>query len=110
MSLLINKVYGLLGLCSKAGKIVSGMDAVKNEFNRNKLKMLIVAEDASEKTKETIKFEADKKKVPVLVMGTIQKNSLAIGKENRAIIGIKDKNIAEGIKKIICGGEAFGQN
>ena len=57
-----------------------------------------------------MKFLAEKKKIPIFVMGTIAENSKAIGKENRAIIGMKDKNMAEGIKKIICGGEAFGEN
>lgn len=94
----------------KAGKIVSGMDAVSDELNRNKLKMIILAKDASEKTGKNIKFLAEKKKVPIIEIGTILENSKAIGKENRAIIGIKDKNIAEGMKKIICGGEAFGEN
>ncbi len=94
----------------EAGKIVSGMDAVSDELNRNKLKMIILAKDASEKTGKNIKFLAEKKKVPIIEIGTILENSKAIGKENRAIIGIKDKNIAEGMKKIICGGEAFGEN
>lgn len=93
----------------KAGKIVSGMDAVSDEVKKNKVKLLIMAEDISEKTASNIKYLAQRKKVPILVMGTIEKNSKAIGKENRAMIGIKDKNIAEGIKKI-CGGEAFGEN
>ena len=107
---MINKVYGLLGLCARAGKIVSGMDAVSNEAKRDKLKLILVAEDASEKTISQIKFLAEKKKIPMFVWGAILANSKAIGKENRAIIGVKDKNIAEGIKKIICGGEAFGEN
>ncbi len=107
---MINKVYGLLGLGARAGKIVSGMDAVKNDLNRNKVRMIIIAKDASEKTGNQIKFLASKKEVPVVVIGTILDNSKAIGKENRAIIGVKDKNITEGIKKIICGGEAFGEN
>lgn len=86
------------------------MDAVSDELNRNKLKMIILAKDASEKTSKNVKFLAEKKKVPIVEIGTIAENSKAIGKENRAIIGIKDKNIAEGMKKIICGGEAFGEN
>jgi len=94
----------------EAGNIVSGMDAVSDELNRNKLKMIILAKDASEKTSKNVKFLAEKKKVPIVEIGTIAENSKAIGKENRAIIGIKDKNIAEGMKKIICGGEAFGEN
>lgn len=98
-----------MGLCARSGKIVSGMDAVCDDLKRNKVKLLIVAEDASKKTVQQIRYLAEKKKVQVFIMGKMVDNSKAIGKENRAIIGIKDKNISEGIKKI-CGGEAFGQN
>ncbi len=98
-----------MGLCARSGKIVSGMDAVCDDLKRNKVRLLIVAEDASEKTIQQVRYLAEKKKVQVIVMGKIVDNSRAIGKENRAIIGIKDKNISEGIKKI-CGGEVFGQN
>ena len=107
---MINKVYGLLRLCSKAGKIVSGMDAVSDELRRNKIKLLIVAENTSKKTLDNIRYLADKKNIKIVVIGNIIDNSKAIGKENRAIIGIKDKNIADGIIKIIYGGEAFGEN
>ncbi len=85
------------------------MDAVSDEIKRNKIKLLIIAKDTSEKTANNIKYLAQRKKVPILRIGTIKDNSKAIGKENRAVIGIKDKNISEGIKKL-CGGEAFGEN
>lgn len=85
------------------------MDAVCDELNRNKVKLLIVASDASQKTIDNIKFLAQRKKVPIIVIGTIMDNSRAIGRINRAVIGVKDNNITEGIKKI-CGGEAFGEN
>ena len=108
--MLTNKICGLLGLGARAGKIVSGMDAVIDDLKRNKIKLIIIAEDASEKSKKNIEFIAEKKKVPVIVFGDIETNSKAIGKENRAIIGIRDKNISNGIKEKIFGGEAFGEN
>jgi len=106
---LINKVYGLMGLCARAGKIVSGMDAVCDELKKNKIKLIIVAEDASEKTVSNVRYLAERKKIPIIMIGNIENNSKIIGKENRAIIGIKDKNISNGIEKI-CGGEAFGKS
>ena len=44
------------------------------------------------------------------IWGDIRNNSKAIGKQNRAVIGIKDKNLSEAIQKVICGGETFGEN
>jgi len=107
---LINKIYGLLGLCARAGNVVSGMDAVIADLKKGKIDLIIVAEDASEKTYENVKYLANQKNVNLKRIGKIDENSNAIGKENKAIIGIKDKNIAKGIMKVICGGEAFGEN
>lgn len=40
---MINKIYGLLGLCTKAGDIVSGTDAVIESIETKKAKFIIVA-------------------------------------------------------------------
>lgn len=66
--------------------------------------------DASEKTIKNIKYYSNKENIEVFVYGTIFENSKAIGKRNKAIIGIKDQNLAEAIKKVIHGGEEFGKN
>lgn len=66
--------------------------------------------DASEKTIKNIKYYCNKENVEIFIYGTISENSKAIGKQNKAIIGIKDYNLAEAIKKVIHGGEEFGKN
>ena len=103
-----NKVYGLLGISAKAGKIVSGTDAVLEELARKKIKLVIVAEDTSEKSQKNIKFFCEKENVEMIVFGDIHSNSKSIGKQNRAIIGIKDEKLAEAVKQRIIdirGGE-----
>ena len=45
----INKVCGLLGLCQKAGKIVFGTEASIEAINRNKVKLVLIATNASER-------------------------------------------------------------
>ena len=100
-----NKIYGLLGISAKAGKVISGTDIVLENISKGKIALVIVAEDASEKTKKNIKFFCEKENVDMIVFGDIFKNSKAIGKQNRAIIGVKDRNLAEALKKQIHGGE-----
>ena len=46
----------------------------------------------------------------MIIYGTIFDNSRAIGKHNKAVIGIKDKNLADAIKKEIHGGGVIGKN
>ncbi len=103
-----NKILNLLGLAARAGNIVFGSNACKNALKMNKIKMLVLSEDASDKTKKNYKFYAEKYNIPIIFIGTIKELSKAIGQENKAIIGIKDINIVKGIQKLISGGEAIG--
>ncbi len=102
---MVNKVYGLLGIASKAGKVISGTDIILEKMTRKKVKLVIIAEDASEKTIKNMKYYCNKENVEVIVYGNISENSKAIGKNNRATIGIIDQNLADAIKKLIHGGE-----
>lgn len=103
-----NKVLGLLGLCARAGKAISGTDACIEAMKKQKVKLLLVAEDASEKTKKNMKFYAQKEEIPVCIYGQIEELSKAIGKQNRAVIGIGEPNFAKEMKKIVDGGEMIG--
>lgn len=105
-----NKLNGLLGLASKAGKIVCGADATEEAIFKRKVFSVIIAEDASTNTKEKFQKIANESRISCFVYGNIDENSKAIGKKNKAVIAIKDKNFSEAICRIIGGGEAIGQN
>ena len=92
----------------RAGKIIFGTDAVIDSINYKKAKLVIITIDASEKTKKNIIYICDKNKVPYIVFGNKDDMSHAIGKTNKVVFAIKDKNLADGIKKIIYGGDAIG--
>lgn len=95
---MINKVYGLLGISSKAGKVISGTDIILEKMERKKVKLVIIAEDASEKTIKNMKYYCNKENVELIIYGNILENSKAIGKHNRATIAIIDQNLAIAIK------------
>lgn len=103
-----NKVYGLLGLCSKAGKLTFGTEATEEAILKRNIYLIIVANDSSEKTKSKFKTICEKRKIDLIFYGTIDENSKAVGKNNKAILGIKDKNMAVAINKIIYGGDTIG--
>lgn len=96
-----NKVLGMLGISAKAGKVVCGNDATIEDIEKHKVKLVIVAEDASEKTKKNIRYVCEKNKVQILEFGNIDEISKTIGKINKAIIGIKSKSLSEAIEKLI---------
>lgn len=105
---MVNKVNGLLGICTKAGKLSCGTDLVLEEISKKFVKLVIVATDASDKTKKNIKFVCEKNNIELFEYGTIDDNSKAIGKHNKAIIAIKDHSLAKAIKDRINGGELNG--
>ena len=103
-----SRVLGLLGIATKAGAMTFGTEAVKESIESKKAKLVIVANDASDKTIDNFIFICKNNKLPIIKFGTIDTLSKAIGKPNKAVISIKDRNLSEEIYKIICGGEAIG--
>ena len=92
----MNKAIGMIGISAKAGKVIYGTDSCIDAMKNNKVKLIIVSEEASEKSKKNFIYE------------TIENLSKAIGKKNKVIIGIKDENLANEIEKIINGGDVIG--
>ena len=62
----------------------------------------------SERTKRNLEFVCKENDIKIIFLGTIEEISKAIGKDNKAVIGIKNKNFALEIEKIINGGEIIG--
>ncbi len=103
-----NKILGLIGLAARARKVCFGADMVEERTNKKKVKLLIVAEDASQRTKDKFKKISEKENVPIIIGGEIELLSKAIGKSNKAIIGIEDINLSNEIQRINNGGEVIG--
>lgn len=103
-----NNVLGLIGLSARARKISFGSDSVEEEIRKRKVKLLIIAKDSSERTKEKFEKLSKEYKIPTIIDGNIEELSKAIGKNNKAILGIKDGKMAEGIQKKYNGGDLVG--
>lgn len=94
------RFYSFLGLCQRADQVVSGEVAVNMEIKRGKMKLIIIAEDVSANTREKYVHQSEKNKIPILILGNKEQLGSAIGKGYRALIGIKDKNMAVNLMKI----------
>ena len=80
------KVYSMLGLAMKAGKVVSGEFATDKSVKSNKAWLVIVSEDASDNTKKMFSNMCEFYEVPRYFFGTKEamRSSLAITDENFA--------------------------
>ena len=103
-----NKILGLIGLAMKAGKICFGADSVEENVIKRKVKLVIISEDSSERTKNKFINICEKNNVPVITYGDIDSLSKAIGKSNKAILGIKDINFVNSILEKYNGGDVIG--
>ena len=106
--LINNKILGLIGLSARARKVSFGSDSVEDKIKKRKIFIIIVADDASERTKNKFIELGKKYNVPVIIFETIDKLSKSIGKSNKAVLGIEDINVANEILKINNGGEVIG--
>ena len=102
-----NKIYGLLGITAKAGKIVFGTDSCLEMIEKKKIKLIIVAQDSSERTIRHFRDKCKEEQIDFYLFGQKEKLSKAIGKTNKTVIGIKDKNLAGAIIKMLNGGDVI---
>ena len=103
-----SKILGLIGLAARARKVSFGADSVELEAQKNKVYLIILAQDSSTRTKEKFQKISEKYNIPIIITQAIEDLSKAIGKNNKAILGIGDINLASEIQKIYNGGEAIG--
>ncbi len=103
-----NKILGLIGLAARARKVCFGADSVELQIKKKKVYLIIVAKDASNRTKDKFRNIGKDYDMPIIIEGEIEILSKAIGKLNKAVIGIEDSNLASEIQKINNGGELIG--
>ncbi len=92
-----NKILTLLGFAQKSGNLLSGENTCELFIKKNKIKLIIISKEASDNSKNKFIGICDVKNIPVIVFGSKLELSKAIGKDNRAIIGIKDQSFANRI-------------
>jgi ribosomal protein L7Ae-like RNA K-turn-binding protein len=89
------KVLSLLGFAQASGHLVSGYNGCLAALRRGRVRLVIVAEDASSGTKAT--FEKAAKRVPVVQISTKEQLGAAIGKPARAVLCIMETKMAKAI-------------
>lgn len=102
------KLCGLLGLATRAGKTVFGTEACMSAIEKRKVKLILLASDASERTKTNFKEICNKNNIEVSEMLKMESLSKAIGKTDKVVVGIVDANFSKEMLKIINGGEVIG--
>jgi hypothetical protein len=96
-----DKILGMLGLATKAGKLVSGEFSVEKKIKSKLAKLVIVAKDSSENTKKLFSDKCEFYKIPLYFYSDKESLGAAIGKGERASVAVMDVNFSDAIIKLI---------
>ena len=99
-----DKIYGLLGLCQRAGKCKSGEFAVEKSIKSGRSFLVIIPEDASDNTKKKFRNMTTYRSVPYQELGTKETLGHQLGRSERSSISIEDQGFAQAMIKYIDGG------
>lgn len=96
-----NRVFSLLGLATKAGKVVSGEFSTEKAIKSGKAFLVIVAEDASANTKKSFSDSCSYYQVPFIIYGTKDELGRCMGKQMRASLAVTEEGFGREIVKKI---------
>jgi len=97
----INKIYSMLGLAMKAGKIAYGSDMCEEKIKKGIVSLLIIAEDTSDNTKEKFIKMANLYNINIIVLGKIDLLSNSIGKINKGVFAVLDSGFGNKIMQMV---------
>lgn len=99
---MMDKVLSLLGLCQRARKLVAGEFLCEKVIRqKGSAKLVILATDASDNTKDKFISSCEYHKVPIRLYSDKESLGHAIGKGLRASIVVIDEGFAKSLLKHI---------
>ena len=95
----MNNKMGLITMCRKAGKLVMGMDMVKDACNTGTAKAVFASTDFSTKSLKEVKFFCEKTNKKLFSLDyTMDEMGFCIGKR-AGVIAVTDSGFAKSISK-----------
>jgi len=95
------RIAGYLGLAQKAGRIAAGDQMVKEALLKNRLHLLVLAEDVAETVRQELTALAIARNVAILTMASKEELGLIVGKSRRGALGLLDPGFAAAIVKVL---------
>jgi ribosomal protein L7Ae-like RNA K-turn-binding protein len=92
-----NKFLTLLGFAMKSGNIITGESLCELNVKKHKISLLIISEDASDNTKKKFTNLCEHHGVKYIVGYKREDLSQAIGKFNRPVVGVANKQFTRSL-------------
>ena len=95
------KILGLVGLGLRGRLAVVGVQQVRDAAKRGKLKVALVASDASQNSLDKFRGLLAARAVPVIEVFSATELGNVTGREAVAVVGVTDAGLAEGIQEVV---------
>lgn len=96
-----DRVLSYLGLAQKSGQMVAGFNAVAAAIGKGRIKLVVMAGDISEHTAEKVERFCLRGQIPCFYLADRNKVGKAIGRDNRAVLGITSRELASALERIL---------
>ncbi len=97
----MRKVFGMLGLACRAGRISSGTMAAKGSIVSRRAHLLVISDDIAPATRDSLLSACMRLKVPWVQLGNKYELGNSVGKAYRVALTVNDKGMAEALMKRI---------
>ena len=94
-----DKILSMIGLATKAGKVVSGEYMTEKAVKSGKAFLVIVSDAASENTAKMFRNMCEFYRVPCYLYGSKEELGHSMGKEFRASLAVTEEGFAKSIEK-----------
>ncbi|MGR6836113.1 L7Ae/L30e/S12e/Gadd45 family ribosomal protein [Syntrophomonas erecta] len=95
----MHKIYNIIGLAHKAGKISSGTLAAKTSLQRKRACLLVITDDISSKTRDSLVSTCERQQIAWVSLGDKYALGTAVGKAYRVAVTINDEGLAKTVLK-----------
>jgi ribosomal protein L7Ae-like RNA K-turn-binding protein len=95
-----DRLSGLLGLGARAGSVVIGVSGVRVQLQRGTLAVVVLAADASPRTREKVERLARARGVPVLRGPVADRLGAQLGRPPVQTVGTGDRALARGLMRL----------
>jgi ribosomal protein L7Ae-like RNA K-turn-binding protein len=91
------RLVRLLGLGLRARGVVVGVAGVRSKLQRGALRCVVLAADASPRTREKVERLARARQIPVLVGPEAERLGAGLGRAAVQAVGVADAGLARGL-------------
>ena len=96
-----NRIYNMLGLAQKAGRITAGENLVLDKLDHGGFSLILIAENISNPSLKLVLDRLHGKMIPCWQFGSKEDLGRAVGKSPRTVLGINDKGLAGALLEML---------